>query len=387
MNPLILKIKNTVPAGLGTILILFIATRLVLTAIGVASHVLLDPFHGHEYVWHYSQHLWLNLWAVWDSGWYLDIAQHGYSLTLASDLPKNVDPGQVNCGFFPLYPMLIAALGRVSGHYLVAGLIVSNVSLLLSAWYLYKLVALDFPQQDALRTVKYLFFFPTAFILSGVFSESLFLLLSILAFYFLRKKQWVFAGCAGLLLGLCRPTAVFVFPVICLAYFWEKGYKLKDVGWDALCCAGIPVGYGMFSLFGYFLTGDPFYYTTLKQTAWGSYWANPLFLLAHCLVTNQIVPFVNGWAVAAGVLIIALAYKKAGMIYALLGLCILILPLTAGAMVLSGMMRYMASVFPLFIASALLARNQTADTTLTVLFCILQGFFMVFWCNGFNLII
>jgi hypothetical protein len=154
-----------------------------------------------------------------------------------------------------------------------------------------------------------------------------------------------------------------------------------------LCLAGIPAGYGLFSLFGYFLTGDPFYYTTLKQAAWGSYWANPLFLLAHCLVTNQIVPLVNGWAVAAGVLIIALAYKKAGMIYALLGFCLLILPLTAGAMVLPGMMRYMASVFPLFIASALLARNQTVDTALTVLFCIFQGFLMVFWCNGFSIIV
>ncbi|HUI91780.1 MAG TPA: hypothetical protein VLX68_05975 [Chitinivibrionales bacterium] len=387
MNFLLLKLKSSFPPGLGTILLLFLATRIVLTLIGVVSHVIIDPYHGHEFVWHYSKHLWLNIWAVWDSGWYLDIAKNGYSLSLLSDLPKNVDPGQTSFGFFPLYPMLIAALGFWNGHYLVAGIIASNACLLLSAWYLYKLVLLDFPRRDALLSVKYLFFFPTAFILSGVFAESLFLLLSIMSFYFLRKKQWLRAGCAGALLGLCRPSAVFVLPVLCLAYFLEKGYKPKNIRWDALCLLGIPLGYGLFSLFGYFVTGDPFYYTTLKRAAWGSYWANPFFLLAHCLVTNQIVPLVNGWAVVIGALLVALTYKKAGTVNTLLGLCLLILPLTAGYMVLPGTMRYMASVYPLFIAGALLGRNQTADTILTVLFCLLQGFLMAIWCNGFNLIV
>jgi hypothetical protein len=387
MNSVMIKLKNTVPAGLVTILLLFLATRVALTVIGVTSHILLEPYHGHEYVWNYSKHLWLNIWAVWDSGWYLDIAKNGYNLVLASDLPKNVDPGQANYGFFPLYPVLIAALGRWTGHYLLAGLIVSNTCILIAAWFLYKMVKFDFSEQDAIRTVKYLFFCPTAFILSGVFSESLFLMLSVLEFYFLRKRQWTYAGLTGIFLGLCRPTSVFIFPVVCLAYAAEKDYKLKNIGWNIVWLLGIPVGYGLFSLYGYCLTGDWFSYTHLKQSAWGGAWVNPVSLLAHCLISSDIISLVNGSVVAAGALVVVTAYKRAGIIYTLLGLSLLIMPLVTGSMVISGIMRYMTSVFPLFLACALLTRNRNADTILTAIFCLMQGFFMVFWSNGFPLII
>jgi hypothetical protein len=53
-----------------------------------------------------------DVWARWDSDFFLRIAQNGYD--------------DASAAFHPLYPALIAALGRVFfGHYVLAGLVIS----------------------------------------------------------------------------------------------------------------------------------------------------------------------------------------------------------------------------------------------------------------------
>jgi hypothetical protein len=85
--------------------------------------------------------------------------------------------------------------------------------------------------------------------------------------------------------------------------------------------------------------------------------------------------------------IVIVFYKYISLEYTLLGISLLLLPMTAGSMVVPGMMRYASAVFPVFIACAIAGRNQSVNTFLTSLFLLLQGFLMVFWCNGFSLII
>jgi hypothetical protein len=46
----------------------------------------------------------LDMWARWDSGWYLDIALNGYALR------GPIETTQSNVAFFPLYPLLIRTL-------------------------------------------------------------------------------------------------------------------------------------------------------------------------------------------------------------------------------------------------------------------------------------
>ena len=90
----------------------FVASRLALIVIAwLGFHLLQIPLKGNKwevendgYVHRIAGHLsadaypFVNMWARWDSGWYLDIAEHGYSFV----------PGkQSNVAFFPLYPDLI----------------------------------------------------------------------------------------------------------------------------------------------------------------------------------------------------------------------------------------------------------------------------------------
>ena len=67
-----------------------------------------------------------DVWARWDSDFFLRIAQNGYD--------------DASAAFHPLYPALIAALGRVFfGHYVLAGLVISLLCCLGSFVLLHRL--------------------------------------------------------------------------------------------------------------------------------------------------------------------------------------------------------------------------------------------------------
>ena len=79
------------------IVTLLVVSRIVLTAMCVFSRHALGYNH-HE---HFSSVPWLDVWGIWDSIWYLDIAKNGYSPAL-----NTLYEGQANYGFFPLLPLL-----------------------------------------------------------------------------------------------------------------------------------------------------------------------------------------------------------------------------------------------------------------------------------------
>ena len=53
---------------------------------------------------------------------------------------------------------------------------------------LYRLIRLDYSHEIAVRTLKFLCILPGAFFFASPMSESLFLLLSVSCFYYLREK-------------------------------------------------------------------------------------------------------------------------------------------------------------------------------------------------------
>lgn len=66
-------------------------------------------------------------WVRWDSGWYRIIAERGYA---------DRTWGTNVLAFFPLFPYATRATASVVGNHWIAGLIVSNVSLLISLFFL-----------------------------------------------------------------------------------------------------------------------------------------------------------------------------------------------------------------------------------------------------------
>ncbi|MEA5466138.1 hypothetical protein [Leptothoe sp. PORK10 BA2] len=212
-------------SGLRYVLLLFIGSRVALTIIGLFSTDLLDRGYGKQFSW--SQYAWLDIWGVWDSFWYMDIAQNGYSIVGA--IART--PDQTNFPFFPLYPGLMHLLGRITGgEYYLAGIVISNVALVVAGYLLYKLVEIDSGHTTALRSVKYLFLYPVAFIFSGVFTESLYLCLTLLCFYLARRQKWWLAGIAGAFLSATRILGVLIVLPLAFEYCRNIDFKVRNLG-------------------------------------------------------------------------------------------------------------------------------------------------------------
>lgn len=367
------------------ILSLFFVTRIALTIIGVLSRKILEPFHGSKYVWVYSKHLWLDIWGVWDTGWYLDIASNWYSTNLRSG---EAVLNQANYGFFPLYPLMMKIFGLVvlGKDYYLAGILISNISLIVGSIFLYKLVLIESDNETALKSVKYLYLFPTAFILSGVFTESLFLTLSIVCFYYAAKRNWLVVGMSGFLLALTRYIGVLVLLPLLYEYLKTKNFKFKNIKADILFLLFIPLGLSVYLSYCYYLTGDFLAYMHIHRLGWGNHFVNPLKILFSGISGNDINNLFSAYFTLTALLALIVFYKKIGFSYFLLGMYSILLPLSADN-ALPSISRYALVIFPFFILFAKLGKNDYIDKSLTLFLALLQGCLMVFWSNGFSLII
>jgi hypothetical protein len=148
--------------------------------------------------------------ARWDSVWYLTIAEHGYG----------DEHSHAQAAFYPLYPLLMRGLGWVVGSPLVAGILVSLACFLVALALLHKLAVLELGARDARGAVLLVAFFPTAFFFSAVYSESLFLLVSVGAFLAARQGRWAVAGALGGLAALTRNSGVLLLVPLVLLFLY-----------------------------------------------------------------------------------------------------------------------------------------------------------------------
>ncbi len=375
------KFFQKVPKEIKYVLLLFLTTRIALTIIGVISRILLEPFHGKEYVWVYSSKLWLDIWGVWDTGWYLTIAKEGYLSSFNATV-------QSEWAFFPLYPWLMRLFGKITGNPYVAGIIISNICLILAAIYLYKLVSLDSDKQTSLKSVKYLFIFPTAFILSGVFTESLFLVLAIMCFYYARKSDWIKAGISGLFLSATRSLGVLIIIPLFYEYLEGKKFKIKNIRKDALWLLLIPLGLIIFAVYNYYKTGD-FLAFMHAQQAWGRHLVNPITQLTTGIVNADLNIRFASYFIIICLLLLIVFYKKIRVSYLILGLYSILVPMsiTTNSILYANVPRYILAAFPLFIIFAKVSEKYHVDQMITIFLTLIQGMLMVFWANGFHIII
>jgi len=364
------------------ILSFFLATRAVLITIGVFSYTLLPRGYGKQITW--SNHPWLDIWGVWDSLWYMDIAQNGYSL--ATKLPNY--PDQTNFPFFPLYPLLMRLLSPLTlSDPFLSGLLISNACLLTSCYVLYKLTELEWGRAVARRSIKYLFLFPVSFILSGVFTESLYLGLCLLCFYLAKKRRWWLAGLCGGLLSATRTLGVLIALPLLFEYAKSIDFKPGRIRPNGLFLALVPIGLVAFSYYNYQVTGDFLFFKT-NQTAWDREIINPLVSFWQGLTQGLSEPSFKKLLECAFFIgafgLLSSFYRQIGFSYWLLGMYSIWIPLSAGV---ASMPRFTLPIFPIFIALALLSRKGQWNLWMSVALGALQGALMVLWCTGQGLVI
>jgi Mannosyltransferase (PIG-V) len=147
----------------------------------------------------------------WDSIHYLAIAEHGYAQ--AGDTV-----------FFPLYPLLVRALGYTIGSDPLAGIVTSALSFAVALTLLHRLTKLELGPQAADVAVWLLALAPLSFFFTAVYTESLFLALSVGAVYAARRDRWALAAALGGLAAVTRVPGVLL--VIPLAVIYLEAHRL-----------------------------------------------------------------------------------------------------------------------------------------------------------------
>jgi hypothetical protein len=264
-------VRKSAPPAAAIVATAVLATRLPILLCGAIAAWIVGtiPPPVAEAVWRVSSNEVGNLLARWDTFFYYTIATDGYSWDPAVFRHYNVV-------FFPLYPMLMrwggAALG---GHPLLAGLVVSLTAFAGAMLLLYRLARLELGDDHAWRVILLISTFPYALYFSAVYTESLFLLLSVAAFYAMRCGRLGWTALCGLAAGLTRPNGFWLaLPLALLALQPPprdaSGESARRPGLPlALLVAVVPIlGVTIFSSYLQLRFGDPLAWVH-GQAAWG----------------------------------------------------------------------------------------------------------------------
>ncbi len=315
-----------------------------------------------------------------DAAWFLRIATEGY---------RDDDP---SAAFFPMYPLAVRVVSWLPlvGP-LGAALLVSNGSFLAALVVLHGLTRREFASETiARRAVLFLAIFPTAFFFLAPYTESLFLLLSLCAFWFAGRDRWARAALAAALAAMTRNVGILLAPALAV----EAWHQWRTLGRSPLprFAAAAATALGPLAYLAYFKVhfGDAWApidaqrhwgrdptlpWTTLGEatrlaTRLFSYWMVDLLVVGVVLV-----------AVTAGFKILRGPY----LTYAALSLLAeLSAPLPARPLL--SMPRYVAAIFPAFWVLAVgVERRRVPESLVTGAFAAGYGVSSLLFMNWWHI--
>jgi len=322
----------------------------------------------------------------WDTGFYVSIAEEGYRY-------EGVEFPSV--AFFPLLPLLMRLLMPLVGDAVVAGILISNLSLLAATIVLYRAVLDEWDEAAAEQTVWYLSVFPASMFGSAIYTESLFLLTAIGASFLARRGRWFGAGLVGIAAALTRMHGALV--AVLLAGEWWRQRNDSAAGnppLAALAAAAVtPLGTAAYMLYCWRSFGDPFAFVT-AASAWGRAPKSPFATMSEITHTPPGGWFsgllagsihVDNWIDLAAVLVflllgcalIAIGRRGEGL-FVVLGVS-----LSFGSGLLMSQRRYMWILFPVFILLGVWGDRPWLDRTITLLSTLGLALCTALFANGY----
>ena len=358
----------------------FIVTRLPLLAIAELASMVIGQRPGVHYA--ASTNPLLAVWGRWDAEHYLGIAKAGYSGT--------------EFAFFPLYPALIKIVGAFTGSNLIAGLLISNAASFFGLLYLYKLVEHEYNRHVAQRATFYVSIFPTAIFFAAVYSEALFLFLTVASFYYVRERRWITAGIFGCLAALSRSEGVLLAAPLFIEWLIaakEGGreffrYWVDDVVKPAIGLAFVPLGLALYMGYLWVLSGDPLKFSHV-QAHWGRHlappWAsvaNTFTKIAHAHAPQTIANQSLELAFTAIMLVaVALGLRRLRLSYTVYMALSIIIPMSTGS--LMSMPRFALVLFPMFALFGLWGARQSFNNAYVAFSLPLLGLFTVLFADWY----
>lgn len=326
----------------------------------------------------------LSAFANFDGVYYLIIPDRGYTLDTA--------------GFFPLFPLIIKlTTGNLSAfdprQFFIA-LILVCVFFVLALIFLFKLIRLDHRDNIAFLSIVFLLVFPTSFFFANIYSESLFLLLTVVSFYFARKRKWLISSILALLLTGTRFIGIAIIPALIFEFIKnEKGEarELLKKGWSIILT---PLGLLGYMIFNHLQFGNAFQFIQAQGSLQNERSIDrlvpiPQTVARYINILFTVDPKIFEWKIAlleisififAVIMLITAWRKKMRSSYIIFAALALFIPSSTGT--LSGFPRYALVLFPIFIVLALI-KKRWIKIAYSIVSVILLIILFMFFSKGY----
>ena len=348
---------------------LFLVTRVALVIVGVLAMSVLGVKDDPSYTRLLDNVPALDMWHRWDAGFYTNIATDGYTW-------EREGQPSYDMAFLPGYPLAIRAVSGLTPNgctlsaYLstcgtIGGLFISNLSLLGALILIFDLALALVDKKTAWCTAILLLLTPISIFLSGVYSEALFMFLSVLSFWCLKQDRdqlgiyFLGAVIAASLASLTRSVGVALFPAL-LWYVWQatrtEGSRitLNPRSISRFLLAALPIlAFGGYILWMGLRLGSPGAFFQGYQQFWGRE-LDPVQAFTRYFTPGVRVDLFGWWDSwidpAATIfflvlaLIVFLRLKREWGIFALIAVLI---PIMSGSLLSAP--RYGAALFPFYI--------------------------------------
>jgi hypothetical protein len=245
------RLRSPLTRGIVAAVAVFALSRLLTTLVAYAITVIAT-----------SQSL-LDVLSHWDGLWYLAIVRDGYS-TEVPDVHGGA--AQNNLAFLPGFPLAIKGFSWMTGaspH--ISGALISPLAGAAAAAIIYVLARRLSNDETAIRTVTLFSFYPSAFVLSMLYSESLYILLASTCLLALLQRRWLLAGLSAAVAGVTRPNGL-ILAVCCAWAAWQAAGGSRRALLAPLLA---PLGALLHVAYLYAHTGDALAYFHVVDRGWG----------------------------------------------------------------------------------------------------------------------
>ena len=242
----------------------------------------------------------------------------------------------------------------------------------------------------------FLLVFPTSFFFASIYSESLFLLLSLLAFYFARKKMWLLAAVAAILLTSTRLVGIAILPALLYEFYLQEmrvGKRVITIV-KSLLFFVIPTGLISYMAYNYFTWGNALYFITAQGKFDNNRSVTSVVLLPQTMyryikILLDFFPSQFEWWIAlfeflififVSILLFYAWRKKVRFSYLLFSVICLVIPASTGT--LTGLPRYALVLFPVFIALSLI-KNKVVIISYTATSILLSILLLLYFSRGY----
>jgi hypothetical protein len=133
----------------------------------------------------------------------------------------------------------------------------------------------EFGARAAKTAVLYFSIFPTAYFLHAGYSESLFLFLTIGAFYYARQGRWLTCALLGMLATASRLSGLAIMLPLAFEYFQQKNFQWRQLRWDCALLGLIPLGFLAYLYLNYHYFGDPLKFLHFQREHWYRWFSSP----------------------------------------------------------------------------------------------------------------